>query len=780
MALTGKALTGKVGFQHHLCSKQFRGTGSQKLLRLAGLLAFCGLPAAISPAAPAADKLPVAASRQVRATIGAARPTARWEDGQVVLENENLQATFSEETGSLLSLVSKKTGWPVHRRAELGRNFQMLVPVPGRRNNRVLGEKQNSPGLRLEGEDSSAPSVLFTWNGLESEYAGQLDIRFVGKVTITADNLVFEAEVFNRSGYTVETLNWPCLGDLTVPPGADRFEHKRLYYCAMHQTSLYPVFRNQVGYWGTDHPLQYCETPSAPFVLADSGNEGLYMGYHDTSLERMVMFTFQLKPGMERTNSFSSGTVPTTETISGEPVHFEMAAIHFTYLADGQSQQLYPIVVKPYVGSWHHGADVYKAWRKTWFVPPKLPPWASHVHSWQQIHINSPEDELRVPYRDLVQYGKDCARHGVDAIQLTGWTTGGQDRGNPSHDVDQRLGSKEDLAWAIDQVQKLGVKMVMFNKFTWSDRSSEWFRKELVQHAMKDPFGDYYSTGGYRYQTPAQFANINLRRLVPMCHSEPAWREIAAGEYKKSLDLGADGMLYDENQGHGATHYCFDRSHNHPQPGFIYAGDIELARKFHQIKQEKKSDYLIAGEASFDLQMPYYEMSYFRIYKNHVPLHRYIATDSEMMIGVFGHNDRHLLNQALMYRYIISYEPRNYKGRLHEFPLTLEYGKQVDQLRRRYQDLLWHSEFRDTVGATVLADNESFDTYSVFLDPDSGRRAVVVANPHADRPLAVEVRLPDGNGPLVSATPEKPVSQSSDGHALLPALSTIVFMESDR
>ena len=239
-------------------------------------------------------------------------------------------------------------------------------------------------------------------------------------------------------------------------------------------------------------------------------------------------------------------------------------------------------------------------------------------------------------------------------------------------------------------------------------------------------------------------------------------------------------MLYDENQGHGATHYCFDRSHNHPQPGFIYAGDIELARKFHQIKQEKKSDYLIAGEASFDLQMPYYEMSYFRIYKNHVPLHRYIATDSEMMIGVFGHNDRHLLNQALMYRYIISYEPRNYKGRLHEFPLTLEYGKQVDQLRRRYHNLLWHSEFRDTVGATVLADNESFDTYSVFLDPDSGRRAVVVANPHADRPLAVEVRLPDGSGPLVSATPEKPVSQPSDGHALLPALSTIVFMEPDR
>ena len=60
---------------------------------------------------------------------------------------------------------------------------------------------------------------------------------------------------------------------------------------------------------------------------------------------------------------------------------------------------------------------------------PKTPTWAANPHSWQQIHINSPEDELRMRFEDLVEIGRDCARHGVKAIQLVGWNDGGQDRG---------------------------------------------------------------------------------------------------------------------------------------------------------------------------------------------------------------------------------------------------------------------------------------------------------------------------------------------------------------
>ena len=40
------------------------------------------------------------------------------------------------------------------------------------------------------------------------------------------------------------------------------------------------------------------------------------------------------------------------------------------------------------------------------------------------------------------------------------------------------------------------------------------------------------------------------------------------------------------------------------------------------------------------------------------------------MTAVTGFNDRNMINQCLMYRYIISYEPYNFKGRLDDYPLT--------------------------------------------------------------------------------------------------------------
>ena len=71
------------------------------------------------------------------------------------------------------------------------------------------------------------------------------------------------------------------------------------------------------------------------------------------------------------------------------------------------------------------------------------------------------------------------ASYGVKAVQIVGWNDGGQDQGNPSHDTDSRLGSFEDLRQAIKQIQELGIQVILFAKFTWADRATEWFREEL-------------------------------------------------------------------------------------------------------------------------------------------------------------------------------------------------------------------------------------------------------------------------------------------------------------
>ena len=52
-----------------------------------------------------------------------------------------------------------------------------------------------------------------------------------------------------------------------------------LSYMMMANNPVYPEFKSDAGYWGTDFPRQLVNTPRSPFVLVDAdGKQGLYMG----------------------------------------------------------------------------------------------------------------------------------------------------------------------------------------------------------------------------------------------------------------------------------------------------------------------------------------------------------------------------------------------------------------------------------------------------------------------------------------------------------------------
>lgn len=688
------------------------------------------------------------------------------------LENDRLQVQFAKTNGALTRLVFKDTGWQVQRRAELGQAFGLLVPVPGKRNNRVVGRNQSLADAFLDGD-----TLRLTWSNLRSERDEALDIVFTGTVTLCDNRLEFTGIVENRTEHTVEACIWPRLGDLSRPSNTSEFYHLHSTYGDWVNESLYPRFESHRGCFGVEHPIQLSSTPSTPFVLAHNGREGLYAGYHDTTCEHLVQFRFEQYPGFEFAEAFEAGTVPKDDTIGGAPVHLECAVVHFPFAGNGTTA-LHPVVLAPYQGTWHTGADIYREWKRSWYTPPRKPAWLKRVHSWQQIHVNSPEEEYAVPYRELRTIADDCATHGVGAVQITGWASGGQDRNNPSHDTEPGLGTWEELRDAIAYMESRGVHAVLFSKFTWSDRSTERYRADLHRLAMKDPYGDAYYYPGYMYMTETQLANINTRRFIPMCMPSAEWRDVAVEEFKKVVALEPSGTLYDECQHHGGANYCFDASHGHSIPAHVFAGDAPLAEAFHEASGPRDEPFLLAGEDCYDLQLRHYQLSYFRIGKNHMPVHRYIAADSDMMVAVLGYNNRTVINQALLYRYILSYEPRGFKGRISEFPLTLEYGKRVDALRARYSEYLWDAEFRDTLGAEFeITDGPGSVRHSVFLNHATGMRAVVVVNTGYDEPVSVATRFTPGANTMKLATPENPDAVQTDGCVTIGPVSAAVLLE---
>lgn len=696
----------------------------------------------------------------------------------IVLENEKIRAEFDPRTGALVELLARDTGWAVQRRHELGLSFQMILPLPQRRNNPIMGNEQDAPEI----DTPDASTVTFTWRDLNSQHGGEHDITFRGCVKLTDDELVFTADVDNQSEYTIETIAWPCVGDLSRPSGCTELQTAWLGYNMLLRGQMYPGFANQRGYWGTDHPTQMTASWASPFYLVETGAGGLYIGYHDQPVSRMLQFFFQLKPGYEFADRVYNGTAPRGDQLAGEPARIEFQAIHYPFCNAGESSPLSAVVLAPYVGTWHKGVDHYKAWRNTWYRAPNVPAWARKPHTWHQVHINSPEDELRCQYKDLVRYGEAARRHGIKAIQLVGWTLGGQDRDNPSHDTDPRLGTTQDLADAIAAIQAMGVNVVLFNKFTWADRSTDWYRRELHRLATKDPYGDAHHQVGYQYQTPTMLADINTRRFAPMCVCCAAWRDIAVQEFRKSLDLGAAGILFDESQHHGVSpdvSYCFDDTHGHHVPEYVYRGDRDLEAAFVEEAAARDPQFLLAGEGVAQHQFPTYHLSYFRTDgADSVIAPRYIDSQVGLMVAVTGYRERNGINFAMMHKLIVSLEPRQYKGDLDEYPETVAYARLMEELRLRYADRLWDVEYRDVLGATVEADGKAHDKYTVFLTPQ-GKRTVVVGNFDFENARQVRVQLdPKPSGELVTVSPEAPdPSACPNGEADLPAQSAVVFME---
>lgn len=688
----------------------------------------------------------------------------------IALENDRLSLTFDESTGALIGFVNKVTGWHWQTTPALGESFDLFVPTADRSYNPVLGVRN-----RLASFEKSADgrSLTLVWSNLESEYQERLDITLRGTVRLDGASAHFEMTVENRSPHTIASLSWPIIGSIAEPDPVMKVSTPN--YGSMSIFPLWNPASQSLGYYGTNYPTRILEDR---FILVSTPSQGLYVGAHNPDAEENVKFMFEVKPGFE--NSFRSLN-PKTASISGHPVRLTMQVVHYPFLNSGESGPLAPIVLAPYRGDWHAGVDVYKQWLTTWYHPLPMPTWAQDIHAWQQLQIDSSEDDLRTRYVDLPARVADDAKHGITVLQLVGWNRGGQDRDNPTCDTDPRLGTTAQLKYAIAQIEKSGVHVVLFAKYAWADTSTDRYKKELYKYMATDPYGDIYTWAGYRYQTPEQLGGINTRNLATGDTNDPAWRKILAGEFQKVIDLGANGVLFDEAQHKHSSDYnlSFNPNHGHHVPATIWSGDIKLANMYRDMIRDSvgETNFLFSGEEPEDVLAAAYSLSYLRIFPGHIPEERYAFPFRPMMMAVTGFDDREMINRALMYRYILSYEPFNFKGDLGDFPLTLAYGEKVDALRRKYRDYLWDAVFRDTLGAEVTTAGAPYKNYSVFVRHD-GRRGIVVVNDDPATSIHATVSLDEPAGRFfVCASPEQPEAKACGPAVTVAPRSAIVLME---
>jgi len=694
--------------------------------------------------------------------VNAAAPTAAADTPDLlVLENNHWLVSIDRATGCISKVESKDQAWKMQ-----GAGLRLHVPAPEHRFHYLSERHSKKP--RIESDGTHATVI---WSGFESDRMGKLDIEVKEVVRLEGAAVHFSYEIRNGSQAVIESYTYPRLVGLKPPAGDKTLRQVGWNYSGMGSSSLWPTFGNQVGGYGYDTPAQLRNFGNdTQFCLVLSDTHGLYLGYHDPGQKQTVQLCLALSPA--NVESFNSSAVDPSGKVADSTISLDFN--HLCFIQPGASQRSEPLVFESFVGDWHAGADIYKAWRETWFKVLKSPDWVQDIHSWQQIQINSAEDRLSFPYKDLVKYAEACKRWGVKAIQLTGWQIGGQDRDFPLHDTDSRLGTAQEFKDAIAASKQMGVEIILFNKYAWADVTAPAYRSEFLQYTAKDPYGDPYQFHAYDYDTPTQIGRINTRHGAGMCQASPTWRKRALEEFRKSVELGASGILYDECFWHICP-YCFSQTHDHPVPGAIFSGDVPLIAGFRTIIDPKK--FLFAGESPYDIELQTYSMSYFRLDHGFVPFGRYIDPYAPMSVAIWGVNDRQMINACLLYRFVMSYEPRNFHGELDEMPVTLTYGNLVDDLRRKYRDWIWDAEFRDTRGASVTANGAPLTTYAVYHRKE-GRRAVAFANMSDTEKMVCTVALDNPKSAnLKWVSPEHPEPSPWTGQLELAPGSVAVLLE---
>lgn len=281
--------------------------------------------------------------------------------GETVLEDEQVAVAFDANSGALTRLENKTTHWTIERRPELGVSFRLFAPLPERRYNPVLGQKQHA----VEVKKVSDNKIKLQWKDLISENGGVLPMTLTAEVTLTNGIMTFGATLENNSSLVVETIDYPYFGDFNPPRRDSLLEARTLKdgkTGELQANEVYPHFRNEKGYWGVSYPTKTLEAQQSLFCLLQAPDQGLYIEVDSPEPPYRLQYTFEQHPGVITT---VSNLVPPQDEFSGFPVHLEFRLCHFIFARPHSTTTLVPIVLRCYNGDWQNGVALYQQRRPT-------------------------------------------------------------------------------------------------------------------------------------------------------------------------------------------------------------------------------------------------------------------------------------------------------------------------------------------------------------------------------------------------------------------------------
>lgn len=634
------------------------------------------------------------------------------------LSNELISLTL-DEAGGLTGLVNHRTG----------HNYlQMQGLPPWRMFYRTGGGVEQNQVIDLEVSPSHQHAAITASDqeitlSYESLYANsqhllkktELDVRLVVRIKMKGDMLCFSAEIANKTagieiteiwlpwvynighmglGRPADTLYWPeCAGRRIHDPYA------RL--SSAWDSGALPTHSTGPSWYRLTYPFP----ASMQWFTLNNGEEGLYLGSHDSTLMTTCL------------------NVMAHEDDVGA---LSASIIKYPFVKCGETWISEPAVLRIYCGNWHKAAHTYRSWADTWMKPPSPPDWLRHSVGWIKPFLKDQSGHIRGSYSDLPEMHRKARQIGINVLNCFGWVREGFDNRYPQYNIDDALGGRNALEQALNEIKEAGGRTILYTQGQLIDPTTEFYRAKGNRITAKDIWGYEYREQYSFYEEGSLLQTMRSKVFGIACPSACEWIDQLQAQFEMVKEYGAQGILFDQ-MGGTPPYICFSETHNHSKPSLAAGpGKVRNMKRLREMIKKRDPEFAFVIELATDCYCEYVDI----IHSHGTGFWPGPEAFGEMFRYTFPEpvvtnriEEQHRRKMYFGYAFSLGLRLDTDTSDAEE-PETAAYLSRLCELYTAGDCLLMDGRFIDTEGFTC--DNECVSTHA-FLG--EGRLAVTIWNP---------------------------------------------------
>ncbi len=639
----------------------------------------------------------------------------------ISLDGPPYTVEFDSAHGCVVRLADRAGTLDLTTPTELAENFRLVVESADGKRTTLSGAVQ-----ALSRSVRTGNSIELDWDGPLFD-AGGVHYDIAVRVTVTADEsaVTFDCALENRSAVTIVEAWYGMLGgleDFATPEQRP-------------QTNLYPPpARKSLASPFGDYAMGYPSQLNMGFVDINNAatGRGIYIGLHD-KVARFKRFHFM-------------------ETKKGNDTTIASCVVHYPFIKTGESFQGTPVVYRLHPGDWHAGAKFYREWFiSTFGLMDPSRDWIRRESFFQMIMMMLPEGNINYTFKQVPQLAKDGLKYGVRSLQLAGWQRGGHDNGYPYYEPDPRLGTWDDVADALRQCHRIGVKVYFFANFQPVMLDLAWYREELKDYVSLNSFGETSWIAGWGMGTLASRMGDTVPLMAFADVAFPRMSDILTGYFVKLAEAGADGLHIDKMF---PAALDFNPRLSMKPDTAPWEGAVRLMDRITRECGAVNPDFRMSFECNWDRILPFSNATW---WAGNMTTAKMVFPEIAETVGHYMPYDVLGINRDVRLGYAVMVSPFNFNRSMDvkDWRGMARYIREVKRIRDGLADIVYLGEPLPQEQA-LFADQTppGGAQYAVWRSLKDGRRACIFTN-DTRKPLEASMLGFEGNsdGPVAISVP---------------------------